>query len=230
MKVGHNMKLSIRNTVRLTLAIIAAWIFFLSDYLLDMREMFSPLYYQPFENMPASIAIYACLAMLATPFLAMGIAIILRLSKLTIIVPFMYFSLLTINVFMHSSFIFYYYTVKNLGINSSSERLFKDFDSMKNIFGASYFITVAIISLLLFIVIITKRSVFPRYFAFFNPLVGVVLLKLISFVSVNLAEAIHLILIPASTLAIFMTISIIYIFRHPELMNLEQESKDRFLY
>ncbi|MDO5722624.1 MAG: hypothetical protein Q4P06_08835 [Actinomycetaceae bacterium] len=195
-------------------SIVAAWMFFLSDYLLDMRGMFDERFYQVFENMSYPVAIYAAVSALAFPFLAMGLAHVLRAASLRLLVPVMVYFLLTVPIVIHTSFIYYYYVVTELGMSGEGKQLLDRFDAFKNVFGAAYFAGVALLSLALLVTVAMGKSVFPRYFALVNPIVGIVALNLLKAISPALGETLHPLFVPATFLAFLMTLYGLYLLRH----------------
>lgn len=207
--------------------VIAAWMFCASDYLLDMRSMFGEGFYSVFVAMNYGTALYAAVVMLAFPFLALVISLILRLSSLSWLVPFTWFFLLTVPMAIHTSFMYYYLVVNEVGTTGEGARLLAAFDQFKNPFGLAYFAGVAFLSACLFIAIAAGKSVFPRYFALINPLIGVLALRLIATLSPTFAEAVHAALVPASMLAAMVTVCGIYLLRHRSWRQLGKDSSPR---
>lgn len=195
---------------------IAAWIFALSDYFMDIQGMFDERFYRPFIGMPHGVALYGSISMLAFPCLALGLGIILRASRLHKMVPVMFYYLLTIPMIIHTSFIYYYYVVNDSAAVTQHIGLLARFDAYKNVFGAIYFIGLLIISFSLFVQILRAHSLFPRSFALLNPLVGVALLYLLRLFLPTLASFIYPLLVPASFLAFFVTACSIYLCAKPE--------------
>lgn len=215
--------------LQLIAASIAAWLFCISDYLLDMRAMFDESFYLPFVHLSYGVALYATLVLFAFPFLAMGLSIILKLSKLSYTVPYMWYYLLTVPVIIHTSFIYYYEVVQSLGTQGQGRLLLDNFDQFKNVFGALYFAGLAIISLMLFITVVSNKTVFPRSFCLCNPLVGLAILFALKHFAPDMAELIYPLLVPATFLAILMTIYSLYLLQHPEILA-TIESKDANLF
>lgn len=200
-----------RKKTYLVLSMIAAWIFALSDYLMDMQGMFDERFYRPFLNMSHGVALYGSVSMLAFPCLALGLGIILRASRLHKMVPVTFYYLLTVPMIIHTSFIYYYYVVNDSRDATAYTSLLSHFDVYKNVFGAVYFIGLFVISLSLFVQILRGHSFFPRSFAALNPLVGVGVLYLLRLILPTWASVCYPLLVPASFLAYFVTACCIYL-------------------
>lgn len=204
-----------RKKIYLFLGAVAAWIFALSDKLMDMQGMFDERFYRPFLGMSRGVALYGSLSMLAFPCLALGLALILRAARLHVLVPLTLFYLLTVPMVIHTSFIYYYDVVNAPGSESWGPELLHHFDGYKNVFGAVYFLGLILISFCLFVQILRGRSLFPRSFAALNPLVGLGLLMLMRALVPSWAAVLYPFFVPASFLAYFVTACAIYLWAKP---------------
>lgn len=213
-----------RQKLYLILGTIAAWLFCLSDYLMDMQGMFDERFYRPFINMPHVIALYGCISMFAFPMLALGLSQILRAAKLNRLVAVTCYYLFTVPMIIHTSFIYYYYVVNSTSSEEYKKQLLVHFDAFKNVFGAIYFVGLLIISLLLFVQILRGKSAFPRYLSLLNPIVGIVILGVLKLLLPDVASIIYPLLVPASFLAYLVTACSIYLFKHPEIFSKIKEA------
>lgn len=194
--------------VSIILSIFAAWAFALSDYLLNMRNMYGPQFYSVFKGMSPGVVTYAAFSLFAFPFLAMGLTRIFNNSSLTPFVPVMKGFLSTVPVFIHASFIYYYLVVNHLG--ESGKELLAAFDRYKNPMGTLYFVGLIVLCLFLFIAIIRGKSSYPKAFAWVNPLVFVILLNILNLLAPAVAERIYPFMVPATILAVMMTVYLGY--------------------
>lgn len=202
-----------KKKIFLYLSIVGAWIFALADYLLDIKNMFGAGFYESFVGMDYKIIVFSTFSIFAFPFLAYGIRKILYDINLEKLSPFMLIYISTVPVFMHASF-FYYYNVVNLSSASSyTVDLLNKFDILKNIFGTLYFVGLGIICIGIFIKILKGRTLYPRWFSIFNPIVGILFLNILKLILPNVAKVIYPLFVPGTILALMMTIYIIYSLR-----------------
>lgn len=197
------------------LSIISAWIFALSDYLLDMKSMFGAPFYSVFNGMPLHIMLYATFCLFAFPFLGWGLIEIFKRTNLQFLGPWISAFLATVPIFMHTSFLYYYFIVNDLG--AAAIPLLNKIEIYKNFIGILYFIGVAVISACLFYAVITGRSSYPKSFAWLNPLLAVIVLSVLKFVAPSFASVIYPLLVPATILALLMSLYLIYDFKHMRL-------------
>lgn len=146
-----------------TLAICAAWIFSLSDHFINIKDMFGPGFHDAFQGMPEHIAIFGAFSFLAFPFLAMGLAHIFRRAQMNAFIPWMKGFLATVPVFIHTSFLYYYFTIRELGDGRAP--LLQHFDFFKNIMGAAYFLGLLVLCACLFVYVLRGKSTYPTWFA-----------------------------------------------------------------
>lgn len=189
------------------LGIFAAWIFCASDLILSIKGMYGSQFYENFQTISYPKILYGCLSFLAFPFLYMALKEIFSHTPFKKYIFILLFYLSTIPVFIHSSFFYYWHVVREYGMNAD---ILNEFDKLKDLFGTAYFVGLIVVSILLFVVVLLKKTHYPRIFAIFNPICGIILLQISKYI--GLFDILYPIFIPATMLAIMTTVYVLYDF------------------
>ncbi|MDO5708102.1 MAG: hypothetical protein Q4P31_05675 [Andreesenia angusta] len=194
-------------------AVIAVWALALADLIIPIKNMYGEGFYTPIANASIGKVYYTTCALFTFPFIALGLKKIVMGTNLKWLTPLIFFFTGTITISIHTAYYYYYHVARRLEGNPILKDILKDFDKLKDILGTIYFIGLGFISLVLFIAVLMRKTIYPRYFAIFNPVVGVILLNLAYFINNSLGDILTPFLIPGTVLAIMVTIYLPYYFK-----------------
>ena len=196
--------------IELISILIAMWALAIADLLVPIKKMYGMDFYMPLANASFGKIIYITLALFTFPFIAYGFKKIIDGTALKSLSMYVAYFFSTITVFLHSSYYYYYQVARRLNQHPELQAILNDFDKIKNVIGTIYFLGLILISAILFIQIAFGKSIYPKWFAVINPIVGMIILSIVSKINFTFYQLIYPIFIPATVLAIMMTVYLVY--------------------
>ncbi|MBP2624330.1 hypothetical protein C4K46_10415 [Streptococcus oricebi] len=193
-------------------AILGSWLIYIADILIAISDGFGPGFWQGLPDLPTWKVDFAGYALLLFPLLGIGVYILslgLRQKWLGILGAWF---LMTICVFLHTSY-FYFAGTARLHAqhpSTSTAKLLESFSMVKNNFMLAYFVLMAILFLFIIVLVLSKKTAFPRWFALSTPLTGILLGRLLNLVAPSIRELLQPFLIPAFWFALMLTIAMIF--------------------
>lgn len=217
------------NTLIAYCAIIAIWLIWLADLAIDIRTMFDDGFWKPMATLAPWKVTLATFALFLFPIVSAGMYVLnkgLRQPLLSILLVVIFS---TVCIYMHSSYFFFAKASEYYASTTGSEQLIiasllAEYNAFKNIFGAIFLISVLIVSIWLFVVVIAKKTLFPRYFAFLSPLTGTVIGKTIKAIYPPLIDVVYPIIIPSFWMAMLITVYLLYIIKQYQNDNINMNS------
>ena len=201
-------------------AIAAIWLVWLADLAIDIRTMFDDGFWQNMANLAPWRVKAATFALFLFPLVSGGVYVLNRSLRQPWLCLMLVFLFSTVCIYMHSSYFFFARAAAHHAALSGAEReavgaLLAEYQAFKNIFGAVFLIGVLIVSVWLFAVVAAGKTAFPRVFALFSPLTGVLLGRMLKAVSPSAAAALYPVLIPSFWMALLFTVYLLHVLRHP---------------
>ena len=204
------------NKLKIILSISAFWIIFIADVLVHITNMFGEQYWRELSRIRTPALYFATFVFvlfpLTKPVIMKMYDTIKPYGKYTsgIIYAMTIFLVSSLCPYLHISYSYYSITSGYLYNNITTDTgiltdILNGFDYFKNPVGLLYMALSCVIFILLFIVIISGKTKFPRWFAFINPLVSILLKLALSVFSQEIADLLWPLLIPAFGIAVFFT-------------------------
>lgn len=196
----------------LIVEIIAVWILASADYVVPIKNMYGPAFYENLKNLSLSQANYGAYMIFVLPFVALGLGKLMKGIHLKGLVPITYFFVASVMVCLHTSYIYYYHVSRRLAEHPELQSVIDDFDKFKNFVGTVYIVGLLVLSLVVFAYVAMGRSIYPKKFAVINPLTGILVLSIFP----NMQEPLYFVFIPATFFALMITTYLMYEYRVEE--------------
>ena len=196
----------------LVIAIVAVWLLAAADWIVPIKKMYGAAFYEPLVAAGTTKVVLGSLALFAFPFVTLGLRSLFLATKIRWMLPLVYLFTGTITISMHTSYYYYYQVARHLQQMPELQVILNDFDKYKDAMGTAYFVGLGLLCLCLLGVVAAGKSAFPRFFAVFNPVVGVIILSVVGAINHAAAEAIRPIFIPATMLAVMVTVYLCYLY------------------
>lgn len=207
-------------------AIVSSWLIYLADLAVDMKDLFGPGFWQDLAKVEEWKLYLAAFALLLFPFLAKG-SILLGLGlKRKWLGNLLAATFASLCVFLHSSYIFFgktggAYQEARGETRQVLGQLLAEFTAFKNSLAVPYFLSILVLSLLIFWIVVKGKSIYPPYMAWINPLTGLAIRGVMRLVIPELNHLLYPFVIPAFWVALMMTV---YLLKLPTLAPAQEVS------
>lgn len=195
--------------------IIATWVIYVADLAINIFNMFGDSFWQSLIGIAAWKVYYATFVLFLFPILSCSSLLLSKPLKSRTLGVLMAVTFSTVCIYMHS---IYFPFAKTAALYATADHptkqtlrdLLKHFTSIKDIFGVIFMAAFLVIFARIFIRVISGRTEFPRYFAFINPVTGLLVSILLRTIAPGAREAIMPVFVSSFWLGLLMTSYLLY--------------------
>lgn len=200
-----------------TLAIISSWIIYIADLVVNIERMNKDSFWKPLSILNSKKIVFVVYSFMLFPFQLFPLILLYKgfspLGNVIATVPtgLLGFLFTTVCVALHVSY--YYYSVVGKQVSEVEVEqkqlllsLIDKFDKFKDKIGTLFFALFCSAYLMIFVIIITGKTIYPYCFAILNPVLGIIITRLLK----KVIPSFKLKLLPAFWQALMITVVCIY--------------------
>ncbi|MDO4260060.1 MAG: hypothetical protein Q4C87_11140 [Actinomycetaceae bacterium] len=197
----------------MTAGLMATWLIYLSDVLIGIGAPFGSGFWLGMSELPRWRIDLPGYALFLFPLVAISLyvfAIGLKARWLGVAGVWM---LTTICVFLHSSYFYFAAVSRRFAQHPSVEMkaILDEFSQVKDIPMMLYFSGMSILLIVVVVLILRGKTIYPWWLVFLTPITGIVLSTAIKAIDLRLYGLLQPVLIPAFWFALMLTVGMVYI-------------------